>query len=131
MMKQGTYNVNFFFPQDIKRSIAEQLIGNKELIFSKHCIERQNREAFLKSVGKIDIRKFTTLQKIRGGKIVEATVDNNKVNKFIVRIPSEVNEQEVCLVVGIKDNKLIVVTFYANHKNYSHNNLDRDKYIMN
>ena len=131
MMKQGTYNVNFFFPQYIKRSIAEQLIDNKELIFSKHCIERQNREAFLKSVGKIDIRKFTTLEKIRGGKIVEATVDNNKVNKFIVRIPSEVNEQEVCLVVGIKDNKLIVVTFYANHKNYSHNNLERDKYIMN
>ena len=32
MMKQGTYNVNFFFPQDIKRSIAEQLIDNKELI---------------------------------------------------------------------------------------------------
>ena len=123
-MTNGLYHKEVKWDDEFKNAISNKILeycdmGKMNVYFTKHSLEQFDKKNIDKYA--IDLRKITS------GEIFEVTVEDNDIMKFVSRC--EYNDKsDVCIVVLLKENGLLIKTCWLNSKMDKHKTLDMNKY---
>lgn len=125
-MKNGTYNINLFFPTELLIAIKLKLNKKYFIHYSKHY-QYKCRQLRL---------PYGVCRTALYGDVTEAEVENGEIKKILTRVKSEQYKDYLCFVVIFTKNKhnkdvAFVKTVWINNYNDNHDTIKKEKYISN
>lgn len=118
-MKNGTYNIGVWMPTEVMNLACNP--APRKIVYTQHAKNASVTDHY----GKVPLPSHIS---VLDEDVVEVTIENNRMVKFVVRLPVYTNLSAVYVLRPI-DNGLLCVTCWINKRDDNHSTLDKRKFI--
>lgn len=126
MIKDGNYNVDIFWPEEVAKTIEEKMKAHVPVLCAGHCEMRQTEY-------NISPKSYKAAMK---GRVVECTMSAGRVVKVVTRVPHRFEmKNDLCFAITFcydydKESDIaVVVTCWVNNAADFHPSKDVEEYV--